>query len=228
MKKLSFFVLTVLVFNAFITSAQNAYTTMTVGGSTINFSAPTTEYKEVVPSQRDQFSSFLPPSNSMLCVYLDTFDLKKLLIRETDSIKMDKYMLIEINKNLVESNCSDSNFAMVKRDAFESLKNDSKQLMDDANNILKEIIDEKEDVNLNHLKTMGILYDNKETCGMLMSFVVKNGNKSVKKLCSVNFLKLNNRLIYMYVFTTFNDISKVKWVKDISISWANDLLEANK
>jgi len=228
MKKLSFIILTFLIFNTFIASSQNIVTISNVSGKAIKFTVPNSEYREVGDAQRYQFASYLPPSNSMLCVFLDTFDIRKLANRENESIKMDKYMLIEINKNLIDSDCSDSNFILVKSDVIESLKNDMTKLMEDANIILKETIDEKEDVNINHLKTLGILYDNKETFGILMSFVVKNGNKSIKKLCSVNFLQLNNRLIYVYVYTTFNDIAKVKWIKDISISWSKDLLEANK
>ena len=228
MKKLSVLILVVLTFNTFVASAQNIVTISNVGGKVIKFPVPNSQFNEVGDAQRYQFASYLPQSNSMLCVYLDTIDVTKLVKHENDSIKMEKYMLVEINKNLIDTECSDSNFVEVKAEAFQSLKDDAKQLMEDANNTLKEIIDATEDVNINHLKNLGIIYDTKEACGMLMSFVVKNGDKSIKKLCSVNYLRLNNRLIYVYVYTNFTDIAQVNWIKDVSISWSNNLLEANK
>ncbi|MEI6821960.1 MAG: hypothetical protein WCL51_08480 [Bacteroidota bacterium] len=227
MRKLSFILLSVLVLNTFKMSAQNIVTTSNVSGKLIKFPVPNSQYKEVGDAQRYQFASFLPSSNSMLCIYLDTFDITKLVNHENENIKMETYMFVEINKNLIDSDCSDTNFIEVKAEALQLLKDDTIQLLDDANSFLKEIIDEKEDVKLNHLKNLGIIYDTKESCGMLMSFVVKNGNKSTKKLCSVNYLRLNNRLIYVYVYATFTDIAQVKWIKETSESWAKAILGAN-
>ncbi len=227
MKKNTFILFITLLLATFSAFAQEKTTNITVGGNPIKFPAPTAQFKEVGEEQRSLFNAFVPESNKLLCVFLDTSDYNRLSSGNTEGIVMEKYMLIEVNSQVESTNLGLDDFADVKKGVASSLKTDMNEIIEDANKILKLKLEDNADVEIGKPNYLGCIYETKESYGLLMSFNIKSETKTVKKLCSLNFLRLNNRLIYIYVYCNFDDITKVKWLKNISESWAKEILKAN-
>ena len=228
MKKTFTLIITIFILCTNSAFNQNSNTVVTMGGVNITIPSANNTYKEVGESQRELFNSFVPETNSLLCVFLDTNDYSYLLKGANENVVMETYMLVEFGKQVESMDCSAKDFLEVKDGVVSTLKNDLDAIKAEANKILNEQKENIGDVEVGTPKTLGKIYEINDAFGSLMSIDYKTDTKVKKMLCSVNFLRLKNRLVYIYIYSKFNNIDNVKYINEISKSWAKLLLEQNK
>jgi len=228
MKKIVFVIFMVVVLGVFHVSAQDNTTVIDIGGVKINIPTPNAGFKEVGINQHDLFNTFIPDFNKLLCVYTDTSDYTHLLNGENDNVKLNNYMFIEVSKKFINHDITTEDFNDLKKEVVGLLKKDLSDIIESANEVLQERKDEVGDVNINEPKALGCIYDIKNAYGSLMSINAKTETTKAKLICSLNFIRIKKRLIYIYVYCNFDNINKINWIKDFSESWAKAILDANK
>ena len=216
------------VLGGFHISAQNKITIVDIGGVKINIPSPNKHFIEVGEEQRPIFADFVLESSNMLCVFLDTNDIIKMLNGKTEDLKLDKFIVVQIDKDEVERDYNEDDFIEIKNNTLESITSDLKEINEKGNNILNKKLDESVSNEANEPKTLGKIKDTKESFGVLMTLKVNSNIRTMNLLSSVNLLRIRNKLISANIYCNFDDIAKIKWITDFSETWAKAILDANK
>jgi hypothetical protein len=75
---------------------------------------------------------------------------------------------------------------------------------------------------------LGAFFSKPNTCGFGIIQQISTGGSVVKMVAGVTILRVQNRLLYTYVFSAYKDEDSVQWVRKTSEQWADAILKANQ
>ncbi|MGD0939143.1 MAG: hypothetical protein ABR905_05465 [Terracidiphilus sp.] len=191
---------------------------------------PTEDLSEIGPDYRVLLESNVPDTNRLLAAFLGAEDSAN--IRSRISKGFYRYALVE--------NVRRAEFIEFDADAFKQVSNEiAKQFGADLSATMK---DEQEELN-HKLKAMhgvdttfaldkplplGVFFSKPNACSFGMIEQISSADSAVKMVAGMTILKVQDRLIYAYVYSQYKDEGSVQWVRNTSEQWADAILKANQ
>jgi len=197
-----------------------------VGVKSIDFTCPDTSYLEVSDQFYNMIKSFVPESNRLVCAFLTRADVAKL--EEGKDPDMDKYILVEVSNAAENQDCKPADFKEVKSsmsDITSGLSDKGSDMMTEINNKLKAM--DLGGVQLNDPVDLGVLFNKEDAAASGMLFKVSQAESVKTYIASILLIRLKERLIFVYIYKTYNGESTVKEITSFTDEYTTALLTAN-
>ncbi len=160
--------------------------------------------------------------------YFDSSDYRTLIYKDHDSINMNKYIHIESPPQSERNDLSEERILKFNKTMMETNIANIKHGVDSINKVL---LDTKLIVsydNYNRIGTEGYFYHIKDAGGKYVYEIENRFSKNYKSLSTINTIIVKKKLLYFEVYCEYKDYESIKWISDISESWAKAIIEANK
>jgi hypothetical protein len=110
----------------------------------------------------------------------------------------------------------------------ETIDSSLSKSQDEANHKLKEGRGLSESLTIDKPVQLGQFFSKPDAIGFGMITPVTFATTSKKMVTGMNILRVQNRLIYAFVYAAYKDDDTVQWVRKTSEAWADAILKANK
>lgn len=191
---------------------------------------PTADLSEIGPDYRVLMDSSVPDTNRLLAAFLSAEDFVN--VRSGISKGANRYALVE--------NLRRAEFIDVDADTFKQVSNSVAQQFGATLNA--SVKDEEEELNrklkamrgsdttmtLDKPMQLGVFFSKPNACSFGIIQQISAAGSSVKMVAGVTILRVQNRLIYAYLYSAYKDEDSVQWVRKISEQWADAILKANQ
>ena len=218
--------------------AQTANNPIDVGGVTIE--APSlpgfNEISKISPEVVALAEAMIPPANRLLGVYLSDRDYEKLVNGE--SPEFDRYIFIQVHRELENKNVSRADFREIatqlkaQQDTIlDDVREDVGKIFDSASNQISKDYDVSLDMRLGDQKSLGVFLDQPNAVAFT-SLVKYQGSLEGESFDyvmagSTMLMKVKRRLLYLYVYSQYDEQADADWVESRTTELANLLLTAN-
>jgi len=197
-----------------------------VGGKTIDFSLPDTNFSEASDSYSSMFNIFVPENNRLICGFLTKSDLKKLT--DGKDPEMESYILVEVSKEAENIDCKPKDFKEVISsigDVTTIISSSSDEFLKEVNNKLNSL--DIQEIQFNDPKSLGVILSKEDAIASGMIFKVQQGESVETYICSMLLTRLKERLIFVYIYKIYSNETTVKEIISLTDNYATSLLEAN-
>jgi hypothetical protein len=191
---------------------------------------PSADLNEIGPDYRVLMDSTVPDTNRLLAAFLTAEDSANL--RSGVSNGLSRYALVE--------NLRRAEFMDVDADIFKQVSEGMAQQFGVVLNASTK--DEEEELNrkiksmrgvdaaltLDKPMQLGVLFSKPNACSFGIIQQISASGSSVKMVAAITILKIQNRLIYAYLYSMFKDEDSIQWVRKTSEQWADAILKANQ
>ncbi len=198
------------------------------GGTLINIPEPSDEMVEVGYDVREMMEVFVPASNRLLSGYMRPNDIPKFTSGDENFV-LSRYASIQVARRGEYQDCTDSDFSELV-DYFESsFSEDIAGIMKDSESELNQRMEslELEKITIDKPVQLGTLFSRKDAYSMGMISKYSKGTDSWTLVICTTFVKVKNRLLFIYVFNTYNDEKDIVAVTKLSEQWIDSILAAN-
>ena len=228
MKKIVFVLLMAVMFGGCKPLLQRNYIIINYGGTSIKIPSPGSTYKDI-HNDKILFPEHNNPSHdNNLCFFIDVTDKMDITNKDSTKLTFKKYLIIQHDKLLESQDIKDYKFNMIKNVFIEKLKQDIHQLGDSTSKLFYNFDEIYTDIDFSKTKTISCVYNLKDIDGFIILSIVKSEPNEPHNLHTMNFLKIKNKLFTFKVFSIYNGKEDIKWIAELSESWAKAILEANK
>ena len=212
----------------FSTNAQYQNNYISVSGIIMNIPHPDKEFMEVGVDNHIVFKDFVPDDNILQLMFIDNDSYIKLNNNDTFSLSAKRYMIIEDNISIDSTTYNKDEFNELRETIIGKNICNQKQIED---SIISAIQFAKKNIatieNMEPI-TLGGIYSTENAIGSLMLTFTNEDSEVLTKLVSVNYLRIKEKLIFAYIFTSYNDKQDINWITNLSESWAKAIIEVNK
>jgi hypothetical protein len=191
---------------------------------------PTPELNEMGPDYRVLVESMVPDTNRLLAAFVTAEDFAN--VRSGTAKPFGRYAVVE---NLRRAEFADINadlFKQVSAGAAEQigavLDSSMKDPQEEINHKLKAMLGSDKAITLDKPLQLGAFFSKPNACSFGMIESVSTSGSAVKMVAGMTIMRVQNRLIYAYVFSAFKDEDSVQWVRKTSEQWADAILKANE
>ncbi len=207
------------------------------GGVTVAIPVPWTGTVELDSDHRAAMNQFVPPYNRLVAAFVSPDDLQK--INSGDRSTPPRIALVAISRQYEFQNVSESDFKIVidgVRKQFDSTADSyAQENEEEFNRRLKSLDLDNVKITFEKPVSLGILFSKRNAGGFGTILQVSASDASARpasevssrKLLSVLFLRVKNRVLYAYIFADYKDQETVKWLRKASEAWADQILNAN-
>ena len=228
MKSRALFIALIAIVSCNNTWAQDSNYKANVGNNPIVFTTPDTSYFEVGYDKRELLEIFVPTQNRLICAFIRKADVGVLDPTRTESMNFDSYMLVEVLRQAEYIDLLPDDFKGLVSEIKTSMTDNLSEITDNTNAQMAERESVIGKMEIGATEILGYFLDIDNAYGIIMAANVSAAGITKRIVCGTSFLRLNNRMIYMYVYATYKDDSSVQWVKDISTKWIKEILATNK
>ena len=217
-----------LVLHAQTSAAQ----TYRAGLKSIAIPAPAGDLTEIGPDYRVLFEPLTPDTNRLIAAFALSDDAAQL--RSTGaSGGLKEYALVEVLRRAEFVDISSDLFRQVEDNMatqFGTTLNSSLQdQQDELNRKLKATHgDEAFAVSLDKPLQLGVLFSKTDACAFGVIMPVSAKGTTIKMAAGVIVMRVQQRLVYGYLYTLYKDDDSVQWVRKTAEAWAGSILAANK
>ncbi len=199
------------------------------GGIPINIPPPSADLIEVGYDIREQMEIFVPASNRLLCGYMKDSDLPHFVKGEENFI-LSKYAFVQVGRCEEYQDIKESDF----KELVDYMKN---SLDDDIDSITKaseaEFNSRMESMDLSKVSIgkpiqLGTFFSKPDAYSFGMISTTSNGKKSWTMVVGTTFVRVHERLLYVYLFAEYKNNETIAMVRKVSEEWADAILAANK
>jgi len=211
---------------------------VTVGDEKISIPSPSgfSEISSVFPETVQLFEEMCPPNNRLLAVFLSQGDVGKLIQGETPVL--GSYMMVQSLKELETFSIAKYQFKEARkamRSQYESLFEKNREsidkIMGQAGQAISKRIDAEVTLDIGDIVPLGIDFETASsiTASQLAKYSIKVDDENVENVKAVTMctLLVKGKVIYLYVYKTYNDKSDLDWTRKTTQSWTNSILSAN-
>ncbi|HVU47472.1 MAG TPA: hypothetical protein VHD85_15170 [Terracidiphilus sp.] len=212
-------------------NAQNAVTqTYRAGLRSIAVPAPTGDLSEIGPDYRVLFEPLAPDTNRLIAAFVLPDDAAAVRGGGVGALK--QYALVEVMRRAEFSDVSPDLFKQIEdgmatqfgADLNASLKDQQNEL----NHKLKALNDNAATVSLDKPVQLGALFSKQDACGFGVIMPVSAKGTTVKMAAGIMVLRVQQRLVFAYLYTEYKDDTSVQWMGKTAEAWADSILAANK
>ncbi|MBU1087768.1 MAG: hypothetical protein KKD05_09680 [Candidatus Omnitrophica bacterium] len=218
--------ITVLSANA---QTENKLDSFKAGGTLINIPAPNAELVEVGYDVREQMEIFVPGSNRLLAGYMRASDIP-LFVKGDENFVLDQYASIQVPRQGEYQDCAESDFKELVDYVKGSFSDDIDKIIQDSE---AEFNQRMESMNLDKVSIdkpiqLGTLFSKPDAYSMGMISTYSNGTKSWTLIIVTTFIRVRERLLFVYLFSSYNNEQDIAPVRAKAEQWADAILAANK
>lgn len=219
-------------------AAETPYGLITIGEAVITVPPPAgfREVSTLAPDVRELSENATPASNRLLGVYLSGADV--MLVEKGEIPLMERYMYLQTFRATEAYPVAPEDFAALTREMRAQRQPLPGNATDGVNADLDELsrqLSSKHSLEVafetGKPVPLGVYLDRPDALGMamLVPYVmnVDDERADYVMVTGINVLRLNNKLVYAYVYSLHEDAEDVEWVRRASIEWANALQAAN-
>ncbi len=224
--------------------AAQPVTTVRVGEVAIKM--PTPEGYERVANGSAQHKTFLAStaeSNRLLAGFIPTAapvtpeaaEAPEDIVEETpEKPGMSRYSMVQTLRGIEDNDFTQKDFDDVKVE-LKNMDSNLESIKDQVNKELKSLTteNEKDTVQVGKPIMLGTFLNESQALGFNMVIKVKTGNKEdgFKELpmaCGTLIMRVNDRLLFVYVYDEYKGDDTLKWISTHSTDWAHAILKANQ
>jgi hypothetical protein len=209
-----------------------------VGGVTIETPALDGFYEvsEIAPDVRKLSETMVPPTNRLLGVYVSHNDYQRILDGEYP--EFDRYIFLQVGRDLERKNISQKGFRKLsgylktqQEEILEAVESRVDKLFENTSEKLSEDYDVSFNMKVGEQVPVGVFLEHPNALGFV-TLVKYQGNLDGEKLDYVVaggtlVLKIKRRLLYAYVYSTYEKQEDIDWVRSESTALADLLLTSN-
>ena len=179
---------------------------------------PTTDLSELGSDYRVLMESSVPDTNRLLAAFLSTEDFAN--IRSGISKGANRYALVE--------NLRQAEFVDVDADAFKQVSDgmaqqfgavlnaSTKDKEEELNHKLKAMRGSDTTMTLDKPMQLGVFFSKPNACSFGIIQQISAVGSSVKMVAGITILRVQNRLLYAYIYSAYKDEDSVQWVRKTS------------
>jgi len=203
--------------------------TFKAGGTRLSIPEPSDAMVEVGYDVREMMEVFVPASNRLLSGYMSPNDIPKFTSGDENFV-LNRYASIQVARRGEYQDCTDANFAELIEYVGGSFSDDIDGIMKDSESELNQRMEslELDKVTIDKPVQLGTLFSKKDAYSMGMISKYSNGTASWTLVISTTFVRVKKRLLFVYIFNTYNDEKDIETVTKLSEQWVDSILTANK
>lgn len=191
---------------------------------------PTADLSELGSDYRVLMESAVPDTNRLLAAFLSAEDSANL--RSRISKGFNRYALVENLRRAEFIDFDPDTFKQVSDSVAQqfgaTLNASMKDYQEELNHKLKAMRGVDTTMTLDKPVQLGVLFSKPNACSFGMIESYSAAGNSVKMVAGMTILRVQNRLIYAYVYSVYKDDDSVQWVRNTSEQWADAILKANQ
>ena len=204
--------------------------TYRAGLKSIAVPAPTSDFVELGPDYRVILEPLAPDSNRLIAAFTLSDDAAAL--RSGAPSGMKQYALVEVMRRAEFSTITPDIYKQIA-DAMATqfgatLDGSIKDAQDQLNRSLKVLSDNAATVSLDKPIQLGLLFSKADACGFGIIMPVSAKGDTIKMAAAVLVLRLQERVVFVYLYKEYKDEASVRWVTQTAQAWADSILAANK
>jgi hypothetical protein len=208
-----------------------AVPTYRAGLKSIAIPAPTNDLSEIGPDYRVLFEPLAADTNRLIAAFTSSDEAAAMHAGSSEGLK--QYALVEVLRRAEFTTVTPELFKQVEDTMATqfgtTLNSTLKDQQDELNHKLKAAIgDSATAVNLEKPVQLGVLFSKPDACGFAAVMPVSAKGNNMKMVAGVIVLRVQERLIYAYLYTRYNDEESMQWIRKTAEGWADSILAANK
>lgn len=212
-----------------ISTAQST-PTYRAGLKDFTIPTPTSELVEAGSDYRVLLEPLVPINNRLVAAFLQPADLDTL--RSGAAAALGRYALVEIPRR--------AEFADVTPELFKQLsdtigtqfgaevESTLKDQQDEVNRRRKALGSAASDITLDKPVQLGTLFSKPDAAAYGMIMAVSTGGKTRKMIMGMLVVRVQSRVLLIYMYGEYKDQSSVDWIRTTDEHWADAILQANK
>jgi hypothetical protein len=204
------------------------------GGVSVSIPAPLKNMVEVRPANRAAMERLVPSFNRMITGFAPSKDQLRIAAGDKSAPLI---AMVTVSRQ--------SESKVVGREEFEQIvdsvaKSFNETVDSDAKNNQAEFDQRIKLLDLDHVKVtadkpvrLGNLFSHPNAAGFATLIEASGSDASPdmaassKKLVSVLYMRVKSRVLFAYMFADYKDSDTVRWLRNASEDWANEVLKAN-
>lgn len=202
------------------------------GLKSIAIPPPTSDLNELGSDYRVLLEPSVPDTNRLIAAYMLADDAVNL--RTGVAKSPSRYALVETSRRGEFSEVDAATFKQISATLAQQLGGsqdspltDMKTQQDELNHKLKAVGATKE-LTLDKPVQLGTFFSKPDAYGSGMIVPVSRGGSSIKMVSGLTTLRVQNRLLYLFVYALYTGDDSVRWVRSTSEQWADAILKANQ
>jgi hypothetical protein len=211
-------------------AARPADTTFHVGLKTIAIPSPADDLVETGPDYRVMLENLVPNNNRLVAGYLTQPEFDKL---RTATTTLSRYAMVQVPRTAEFVDITPEIFKQINdtlATQFEAQADASvKDSQDEINRRLKAVGQGSTTITLDKPLMLGLFFSKPYATGYgEITPVAVNGGASQKVAAGITFIRVQQRVLFLYIYAPYKDEDTVKWVRTTGEKWADAILAANK
>jgi hypothetical protein len=203
--------------------------TYRVGLKSIAIPSPSSDLSEIGPDYRVVLETLAPATNRLVAAFIRPEDLQQTLAG--GNAPLPRYALVEIPRRAEFLDVDSATFKTaadsVAKEFGANLDSDLKTAQDDLNHNLKELNSNSASVTIGKPLPLGVLFSKPDAAAFAMVESVSAQGPETKVALGITVLRTQNRILFLYLYSTYKDESTVQWIRKTSEQWADAILKAN-
>jgi len=203
--------------------------TYRAGLKSLGIPAPSSDLVEAGTDYRVLLEPLAPTANRLIAGFVQPGDLET--IRSSGKAPLNLYALIEIPRR--------AEFADVTSDQFKEIaasfasqfgagvEATLKDQQDEINRRLKALGSSSGEVTLDKPIQLGRLFSKQDASAFGMIMPVSSGGKTKKMVMGMVVLRVQSRVLFVYMYSEYKDQSSIDWVRTTEDHWADAIFRAN-
>ncbi|HWE87113.1 MAG TPA: hypothetical protein VG267_19360 [Terracidiphilus sp.] len=190
---------------------------------------PTSDLNELGSDYRVLMESAVPDTNRLIAAFLPAEDAAN--VRAGISKAVARYAMIETLRR--------AEFVDVDSDTLKQVANSVAQQY--GANLGASMTDQQEELNhklramrgssttitLDKPLQLGVFFSKPDSVGFGAIMPLSAAGTTVKMIVGMTILRVQDRLIYAYIYANYKDDDSIQWVRKTSEQWADSILKAN-
>jgi hypothetical protein len=223
-----------LLFGSIHTHAQATKSTdvatFRVGLKSIAITAPSTELVETGSDYRVLLDTLTPVNNRLIAAFLLPADLKAIQTGTTSALS--RYALVEVPRRAEFASITPEFFKQLAgslgKEFDASLDAKLKDQQDEINRRMKALSASPTTVTLDKPVMLGSFFSKRDAEGFGGVMPIDVNGKKSKMAMGLTVVRIQERVLFLYLYTSYTDEESVNWVRTSGDKWADAILAANK
>jgi len=200
-----------------------------VGLKSIAISSPSKDLTEIGPDYRVTLETLAPAINRLVAAFIRPEDLHQILAG--GSTPLPRYALVEVPRRAEFADIDPATFKTVADSVAKqfgtNLEADIKTAQDDFNHNLKELNSSSATFAIGKPFPLGTLFSKPDAAAFGMIASVSAQGPETKMAVATVVLRVQNRVLFLYLYSVYKDETTVQWLRNTSERWADETLKAN-
>lgn len=191
---------------------------------------PTSDLNEIGSDYRVLLETFVPSSNRLIAGFVLQDELPGLLSGEKKSLS--RYAMVQVPRQAEFVDVDPENFKTVAASVAEqfntNLDTATKGQEEDLNRRLKAMNADAAAITFDKPVPLGSLFSKPDAYGFGLMVPVAAKGVTLKVAMGLTVLRVQNRILFIYLYSAYKDEDTVHWLQKTSEQWTDAILAANK